>query len=84
MAKEEVLTFEGMIDEILPDGRFRVILENGHRLIAYTAGRMRRFRIRSVVGDAVRVEMTPYDLTKGRIVYRDRGPGSPGAPNKRR
>ncbi|SKC09430.1 translation initiation factor IF-1 [Sphingopyxis flava] len=62
MAKEEVLTFEGMIDEILPGGRFRVELENGHRLIAYTAGRMRRFRIRSVVGDAVRVEMTPYDL----------------------
>lgn len=81
MAKEEVLTFEGMIDEILPDGRFRVELENGHR---YTAGRMRRFRIRSVVGDAVRVEMTPYDLSKGRIIYRDRGPGSPGAANKRR
>ena len=84
MAKEEVLTLEGMIDEILPDGRFRVELENGHRLIAYTAGRMRRFRIRSVVGDAVRVEMTPYDLTKGRIVYRDRGPGSPGAASRRR
>lgn len=84
MAKEEVLTFEGMIDEILPDGRFRVELENGHRLIAYTAGRMRRFRIRSVVGDAVRVEMTPYDLTEGRIVYRDRGPGSPGGASKRR
>ena len=84
MAKEEVLTFEGKIDEILPDGRFRVELENGHRLIAYTAGRMRRFRIRSVVGDAVRVEMTPYDLTKGRIVYRDRGPNGPGAANKRR
>jgi translation initiation factor IF-1 len=84
VAKEEVLTFEGMIDEILPDGRFRVELENGHRLIAYTAGRMRRFRIRSVVGDAVRVEMTPYDLTKGRIVYRDRGPGGPGGASKRR
>jgi translation initiation factor IF-1 len=84
VAKEELLTFDGMIDEILPDGRFRVELENGHRLIAYTAGRMRRFRIRSVVGDAVRVEMTPYDLTKGRIVYRDRGPGNPGAAGKRR
>lgn len=83
MAKEEVLTLEGKIDEILPDGRFRVELENGHRLIAYTAGRMRRFRIRSVVGDAVRVEMTPYDLTKGRIVYRERGPGGPGAASKR-
>ncbi len=85
MAKEDVLSFEGSIEEILPDGRFRVTLENGHRLIAYTAGRMRRFRIRSVVGDAVRVEMTHYDLTKGRIVYRDRGPGGPtGGARKRR
>jgi translation initiation factor IF-1 len=84
MAKEEVLTFEGMIDEILPDGRFRVELENGHRLIAYTAGRVGGFGIRCGVGDAVRVEMTPYDLTKGRIVYRDRGTGSPGAASKRR
>lgn len=73
MAKEEILTFDGVIDEILPDARFGVVLENGHRIIAYTAGRMRRFRIRSVVGDAVRVEMTPYDLTKGRVVYRERG-----------
>lgn len=84
MAKEEVLTFEGVIDEILPDGRFGVVLENGHRLIAYTAGRMRRFRIRSVVGDAVRVEMTPYDLMKGRVVYRDRGPGGPGDGARKR
>lgn len=85
MAKEEILSFEGSIEEILPDGRFRVTLENGHRLIAYTAGRMRRFRIRSVVGDAVRVEMTRYDLTKGRIVYRDRGTGGPaGGARKRR
>ena len=85
MAKEDVLSFEGLIEEILPDGRFRVTPENGHRLIAYTAGRMRRFRIRPVVGDAVRVEMTPYDLTKGRIVYRDRGPGGPaGGARKRR
>jgi translation initiation factor IF-1 len=73
LAKEEILTFDGVIDEILPDARFGVVLENGHRIIAYTAGRMRRFRIRSVVGDAVRVEMTPYDLTKGRVVYRERG-----------
>ncbi|MGV1682652.1 translation initiation factor IF-1 [Sphingopyxis sp. GW247-27LB] len=73
MAKEEALTFDGVIDEILPDARFGVVLENGHRIIAYTAGRMRRFRIRSVVGDAVRVEMTPYDLSKGRLVYRERG-----------
>lgn len=75
MAKEDLLTLEGQIDEILPDGRFGVLLENDHRIIAYTAGKMRKFRIRSVVGDRVRVEMTPYDLSKGRIVFRDRGPG---------
>lgn len=86
MAKEEIITFDGVIDEILPDARFGVVLENGHRIIAYTAGRMRRFRIRSVVGDAVRIEMTPYDLSKGRLVYRDRGPGGApgGGPRKRR
>lgn len=76
MAKEELITFDGMIDEILPDGRFRVLLENDHQIIAYTAGRMRRNRIRSVVGDRVQVEMTPYDLDKGRIIYRERTPGS--------
>jgi translation initiation factor IF-1 len=84
MAKEELLTLEGLIDEILPDGRFRVVLENDHRIVAYTAGKMRKFRIRSVVGDKVRVEMTPYDLDKGRIVFRDRGPGGGGAPPARR
>jgi translation initiation factor IF-1 len=76
VAKEELMTFDGQIDEILPDGRFRVLLENDHRIIAYTAGRMRRNRIRSVVGDRVQVEMTPYDLDKGRIIYRERTPGS--------
>jgi translation initiation factor IF-1 len=78
--KEELMTFEGRIDEILPDGRFGVMLDNDHRIIAYTAGRMRRFRIRSIVGDRVHVEMTPYDLTKGRIVYREKiaGPGGGG------
>ena len=75
MAKEDLLTVEGKIDEILPDGRFGVTLENAHRIIAYTAGKMRRFRIRSVVGDHVHVEMTPYDLSKGRIVFRERTPG---------
>lgn len=75
MAKEELLTVEGKINEILPDGRFGVTLDNEHRIIAYTAGKMRRHRIRSVVGDHVHVEMTPYDLTKGRIVYRERIPG---------
>ncbi|WP_374531557.1 translation initiation factor IF-1 [Novosphingobium sp.] len=85
MAKEDLLTLEGQIDEILPDGRFGVMLENDHRIIAYTSGKMRKFRIRSVVGDRVRVEMTPYDLTKGRIVFRDRGPGGgPAGPRKGR
>lgn len=84
MAKEALLTLEGQIDEILPDGRFGVILENDHRIIAYTAGKMRKFRIRSVVGDRVRVEMTPYDLSKGRIVYRDKGPGLTGPVRRKR
>jgi translation initiation factor IF-1 len=87
MAKEELLTLDGQIDEILPDGRFGVLLENDRRIIAYTAGKMRKYRIRSVVGDKVRVEMTPYDLDKGRIVFRDKDPaGSTGTahPRKRR
>ena len=84
LAKEELLTMEGFIEEILPDGRFAVVLDNEHRIIAYTAGKMRKFRIRSVVGDRVHVEMTPYDLTKGRIVFRERTPGQTGGPPKRR
>lgn len=86
MAKEELLTLEGQVDEIYPDGRFGVVLDNEHRIIAYTAGKMRKFRIRTVVGDRVHVEMTPYDLTKGRIVYRDKGPGGgpPGGARQRR
>jgi len=85
VAKEELLLMEGRIDEILPDGRFSVMLDNEHRIIAYTAGRMRRFRIRSIVGDRVHVEMTPYDLTKGRIVYREKlaGPNPGGAARRR-
>jgi translation initiation factor IF-1 len=82
VAKEDLLTLEGLIDEIYPDGRFGVMLENEHRIIAYTAGKMRKFRIRSVVGDRVHVEMTPYDLSKGRIVFRERGP-SAGPGQKR-
>src|SRR5689334_11571202 len=83
MTKEALLTLEGLIDEIMPDGRFGVTLDNAHRIIAYTAGKMRRFRIRSVVGDRVHVEMTPYDLSKGRIVFRERTPGmGPGGPRR--
>lgn len=84
LAKEALLTVEGKIDEILPDGRFGVTLDNAHRIIAYTAGKMRRHRIRSVVGDHVHVEMTPYDLTKGRIVYRERTAGQGPSSVRRR
>jgi translation initiation factor IF-1 len=82
MAKEELLTFEGLIEEVLPDGRFRVLLDNEHHVIAYTAGKMRRFRIKTVSGDRVHVEMTPYDLTKGRLVYREPTTGG-GGPRRR-
>ena len=75
MAKEELMVMEGLVDEIYPDGRFGVMLDNEHRIIAYTAGKMRRFRIKSVVGDRVHVEMTPYDLSKGRIIFREKLPG---------
>ena len=84
LAKEELITMEGAIDEILPDGRFGVTLDNEHRLICYTAGKMRRYRIRSVVGDRVHVELTPYDLTKGRIVFRERTPGQAPAGARKR
>lgn len=70
MAKEEPLEFEGVVTDVLPDARFRVKLENGHEIIAYTAGRMKKHRIRTLAGDRVTVEMTPYDLDKGRVVYR--------------
>jgi translation initiation factor IF-1 len=83
LAKEELLTIEGTIDEVLPDGRFGVTLDNEKRIIAYTAGKMRRFRIRSIVGDRVHVEMTPYDLSKGRIIFREKLPGQQSAPRRR-
>ncbi|MEX2614739.1 MAG: translation initiation factor IF-1 [Alphaproteobacteria bacterium] len=70
MAKEELLEFEGTVNEVLPNAMFKVTLENGHELLAHTAGKMRRFRIRVLAGDKVTVEMTPYDLSKGRIIYR--------------
>jgi translation initiation factor IF-1 len=63
---------EGEILEAFPSGMFRVQLDNGHEMLAYTAGKMRRFRIRMAPGDRVKVEVSPYDLTRGRIVYRQR------------
>jgi translation initiation factor IF-1 len=70
MAKEELLEFNGTVVELLPNATFRVKLENDHEIIAHTAGKMRKNRIRVLTGDKVLVEMTPYDLTKGRITYR--------------
>lgn len=70
MPKEELLEFPGTVRELLPNATFRVELENGHEIIAHTAGKMRKNRIRVLAGDKVLVEMTPYDLTKGRVTYR--------------
>ena len=70
MAKEDVIELQGEVVENLPNATFRVKLENDHEIIGHTAGRMRKNRIRVLAGDKVLVEMTPYDLTKGRITYR--------------
>ena len=72
MAKEELIEFSGIVTELLPNATFRVQLENGHMVLAHTSGRMRKNRIRVLAGDKVTVEMTPYDLQKGRITYRFR------------
>ena len=70
MSKESVIEMEGTVFELLPDARFRVRLDNGHETLAYSAGRMKKNRIRILAGDRVTVEMTPYDLTKGRVTFR--------------
>jgi translation initiation factor IF-1 len=70
MAKEEAIQMEGVVVETLPNTMFRVELENGHKIIAHISGKMRKHYIRIMTGDAVTVELTPYDLEKGRIVYR--------------
>ncbi len=70
MAKDELMEFTGTVKELLPNAMFRVLLDNNHEIIAHTAGKMRKFRIRVLAGDKVTVEMTPYDLTKGRITFR--------------
>jgi translation initiation factor IF-1 len=72
MAKEDTITLEGTIEELLPNMTFRVTLENGLKIIAHLCGKMRMKNIRVLVGDVVTVEMSPYDLTKGRIIYRQR------------
>ena len=83
MAKEEALEVDGVVTEILPGGRFRIEVDGLQEILAYTAGKMRNNRIRTMVGDRVTVEMTPYDLTRGRLVYRHKAEGS-GPPGQRR
>lgn len=70
MAKEELLQMEGVVSEVLPDTRFRVMLENGVEVAAYASGKMRKHRIKVLAGDRVSVELSPYDLTKARISFR--------------
>ena len=83
MAKEDVIEMEGKVDEVLPDTRFRVSLDNGHVIIAYMAGKMRKHRIRILAGDKVSLEMTPYDLSKGRITFRHKDEKATPAINRR-
>ncbi|MEY2684785.1 MAG: hypothetical protein RJA09_1929 [Pseudomonadota bacterium] len=87
MAKEELIDMMGVVDEVLPDTRFRVTLDNGHQLIAYSAGKMKKNHIRILAGDRVSLELSPYDLTKGRINFRhieNRGGPAPSSGPRRR
>ena len=83
MAKEDTIDMEGVVNEVLPDTRFRVDLENGHTIIAYLAGKMRKHRIRILAGDKVSIELTPYDLSKGRITFRHKDEKAPSAAPRR-
>jgi translation initiation factor IF-1 len=71
--KEEKIEFEGEVVEAFRNGMYKIALDNGHEALGYTAGKMRRFRIRILPGDRIKVQLSPYDLTRGRIVYRHRG-----------
>jgi translation initiation factor IF-1 len=70
LAKEELLEMQGTVVDVMPDSRFLVTLDNGHQLVAYTAGKMRKHHIRILNGDRVSLELSPYDLSKGRITFR--------------
>ena len=72
MSKEDAIEFQGVVSELLPNAMFKVKLDNDHEVIAHTSGKMRKNRIRVLAGDRVSVEMTPYDLTKGRITFRSK------------
>jgi translation initiation factor IF-1 len=80
MPKEELIELEGLVTELLPDTRFRVQLDNGHAIVAYAAGRMRKNRIKTLAGDRVTVEMSPYDLEKGRVIFRHKDERASSAP----
>ncbi len=84
MAKEELIEMNGVVDEILPDSRYRVTLENGHKLIAYTGGKMRKNHIRILAGDKVVLELSPYDINNGRITFRHIESKAAYNPPKRR
>jgi len=84
MAKEELLEMNGVVDEVLPDSRYRVTLENGHKLVAYSAGKMKKNHIRIIAGDKVSLEMSPYDLSKGRITFRHIETRSTFVPQQKR
>lgn len=79
MAKQDAIEIEGVVTEVLPDRNFRVLLDNGHTVLAYSAGKMSKHKIRVLVGDRVSVEVSPYDLSRGRITYRHKTTsGQPG------
>ena len=82
MPKDELIEMSGSVTEVLPDSRYRVTLDNGHQLIAYSGGKMRKHHIRILAGDKVSLELSPYDLTKGRITFRhlERRPGTGPGP----
>jgi translation initiation factor IF-1 len=85
MPKEQVLEMNGVVAEVLADARYRVTLDNGHDLVAYSAGKMRKHHIRIIAGDKVSLEISPYDLSKGRITFRHADPRAPvPAPRRRR
>jgi len=84
LAKEELIEMNGVVDEILPDSRYRVTLENGHKLIAYTGGKMRKNHIRILAGDKVVLELSPYDINNGRITFRHIESKQAYSPPKRR
>jgi translation initiation factor IF-1 len=88
MAKQEAIEVEGLVTEVLPDQKFRVQLQNDHVVLAYAAGKMSKFRIRVLVGDRVTVELSPYDMSRGRITYRHKkasaSPPPQGGQRRRR